>query len=415
MPRSQDWQGGNPCIGDGLNLSDVTRAAELAARASYGKLLAILAAHSRDIALAEDALGDAFAKALALWPERGIPDNPDAWLLQVAKNGMSDRQRQLNRFPVVEAFPDMADETVPDKDFPDQRLALLMVCAHPAIAADLHTPLMLQTVLGIEAKVIARLFMVSPAALAKRLVRAKRKIRDAGIPFEIPDGNELPARSAPIFEAVYAIHTLDWLEPGDGMGDEALYLADLLIRLLTDQPEALGLAALIAFGHARRNARIANKCLVPVEKQNTDLWDKDMLAYANRQLHRAHRLDQPGRFQLEAAIQAVHMARQESGRVDWASLDKLYYALLKIAPSLGGLVAHSVVISHVHGVDAGLAALAKVESLPDRPFQPYWAARADFLARAGRADDAKAAYEKAISLTTEPPVIRFLQMRQAMI
>lgn len=393
-------------------MNEATRAAEFAARTSYGKLLALLAARSHDITLAEDMLSDAFTKALTLWPTQGVPRNPNAWLLTVARNGLTDRQRHMTRFPVVQEFADISTQIQQDSDLPDKRLALLMVCAHPAISADLHTPIMLQTVLGIEAKLIARLFMVSPAALAKRLVRAKRKIRDAGIPFQVPDSQSLPARSAPIFEAIYAVHTVDWLNPCDGLGDEALYLADLLTRLLPGQAEACGLAALIAFGHARRKARVVEGCLIPVEEQDITLWNEELLAYGARQLQRAQRQNRPGRFQLEAAIQSVHMARKDTGLTDWPALNQLYFALLKLAPSTGGLVAQAVVTSHLHGPEAGLAALKSIERLLNTAFQPLWAARADFYARAGKMEAAFAAYEKTISLTTELPVKRFLQARQ---
>ncbi len=393
-------------------MNEASRAAEFAARTSYGKLLALLATRSRDIALAEDVLSDAFAKALTLWPTQGVPKNPNAWLLTVARNGLTDRQRHMTRFPVVQEFADISTQAQHDADLPDKRLALLMVCAHPAIPVDLHTPIMLQTVLGIEAKLIARLFMVSPAALAKRLVRAKRKIRDAGIPFQVPDSQSLPARSASIFEAIYAVHTVDWLDPCDGLGDEALYLADLLTRLLPGQAEAWGLAALIALGHARRKARIVEGCLIPVEKQDVTLWDEELLAYAIRQLKRAQRRNNAGRFQLEAAIQSVHMARKDTGFTDWPALNQLYFALLKLAPSTGGFVAQAVVTAHLHGPEAGLAALNSIEKRLNTAFQPLWAARADFYARAGKTEAAFAAYEKAISLTTELPLKRFLQARQ---
>lgn len=212
-------------------MTQAARAAELAARASYGKLLAILSARSGDITLAEDSLADAFAQALARWPRDGVPTAPDAWLISVARNRMTDRQRHLLRFPTTQEIPDLAQPDTPLTDLPDQRLSLMMVCAHPAISADIHTPLMLQTVLSLQASDIGRIFMVSPTSVAQRLVRAKRKIKDARIPFRLPEASELPERAAALFEAVYAMHALDWLDPADGLGDEALYLADLLARL----------------------------------------------------------------------------------------------------------------------------------------------------------------------------------------
>lgn len=394
-------------------MSDAARAAEMAARVSYGRLLALLAARSCDISTAEDALADAFAKALALWPERGVPDNPDAWLMTVARNRLTDGQRRLARFPHEEEVPDMPQAAHSDPEFSDDRLPLLMVCAHPAISADMHTPLMLQTVLGIDAKTIARLFMISPAALSKRLVRAKTKIREARIPFKIPEPEELSGRALAIFEAIYAVHTHDWLEPSEGLGEEALYLADLLTTLLPGQPEAFGLAALIAFGHARRQARIEDGMLIPVEEQATEKWDKRLYTYGLRQIGRAQSFNAIGRFQIEAAIQSVHMARLQSGSTDWQALNKLYFALLKIAPSAGALVAQAVVTSRLHGPDAGLEALAAAEQETGTAFQPLWAARADLLAKAGDREKTLVAYDKAISLTTEAPAKRFLERKRS--
>ncbi|MEM6372937.1 MAG: DUF6596 domain-containing protein [Pseudomonadota bacterium] len=279
----------------------VARAADRAARDSYGRLLAFLAARTRDIGLAEDALSDAFARALATWPERGIPDNPDAWLLRVARNAITDRQRHVTRFHDDSEVPDMPAPELAT-DLPDKRLTLLMVCAHPALARDLHTPLMLQTVLGVDVRQIARLFMVSPTALTKRLGRAKAKIKAAGIPFSLPDPEDLPARAAAIREAVYAAHGLDWVAAEDGLGDEALFLADMLARLLPQDAEVAGLAALIAFGHARARARVVDSTLVPTDAQDVGQWDPRLRAYGDRQLARAFALGAPGRFQIEAAI-----------------------------------------------------------------------------------------------------------------
>ncbi|WP_299726626.1 DUF6596 domain-containing protein [uncultured Tateyamaria sp.] len=392
-------------------MTDADRAAERVARDSYGRLLAYLSARSRDISLAEEALAEAFARALSTWPDVGVPDNPDAWLLAVARNAMTDRQRHLTRFHTDAEVPDMpAPEAA--QDLPDERLTLLMVCAHPAIARDLHTPLMLQTVLGIEARVIARLFMVSPTALTKRLVRAKAKIRAARIPFSLPAHEDLPNRAAAIMEAIYAVHGVDWVSPGDGLGDEALYLADLLARLLPQDAEAAGLAALIAFGHARAQARVRDGILVPTDTQDTALWDATLQAYADRQLTRAFALGAPGRFQIEAAIQQVHMRRKGTGVTDWEALNRLYHALLQIAPSTGARVAQAAVTARVHGPAAGLEALAQIEVEAGTDVQPLWAARADLLAQLGEGAQAEVAYDKAIALATDMPVIRFLRGRR---
>ena len=406
----------------GVTSSTEVRAEELA-RTSYGRLLAILAASSRDIESAEDSLADAFAQALSSWPKSGVPQNPEAWLLTVARNRQRDVMRTAaHRLTVsiddvaVGCAPEALDGLDPD-DIPDRRLALLFVCAHPAIDPAVRTPLMLQTVLGFDAEQIARAFAMPASTLAQRLVRAKHRIRDAGIPFVVPDRSQMPARLAPVLESIYGAYAIDWpliagVAERDSLTAESHWLAVTLTQLLPDEPEVLGLAALISLSLARRRARGSRDEFVPLDKQDTSLWDAELIAAGERYLHRAGAISRMGRFQIEAAIQSVHCARATSGVTDWMALRTLYAALLSIAPTLGARVAHVVAVGRLEGPVAGLAALDTIPEETVHRFQPAWATRAQLLFEAGSLDEALAAYDKAISLTTHIGERVYLERRR---
>jgi len=389
-------------------------------RDSYGKLLAVLAAPTRDLAAAEDALADAFERALARWPTDGIPANPEGWLITVARNRLRDLWKSAGyrmTEPLDEincASPSSDDEMA---DIPDRRLELMLVCAHPAVAPNTRTPLMLQTVLGVEAAAIATAFAVEPSTMAQRLVRAKKRIRDAGIPFVLPQRDDLLERLPAVLEAVYGAYSIDWQltpqgAPIESLSAEALHLALVLAELLPNQPEVLGLAALVCLSEARRPARrTADGTFVPLDEQDTDLWDAALIARGEGLLLRAHDHHRPGRFQYEAAIQSVHCARATQGGIDLNALRKLHRALLRVAPSLGAAVASAAIDGQIDGAAAGLRVLDAIDDPAAARFQPFWATRAHLLAEAGRSAEAAEAFRRAIELTADPGMAEHLFWR----
>ncbi|WP_137930207.1 RNA polymerase sigma factor [Mesorhizobium comanense] len=400
-------------------------AAEAAARQSYGKLVAWLAARTRDVAAAEDALADAFAAALERWPKSGVPDKPEAWLLAVARRRRVDVvRRRLTREAARDHLQLIAEETearMTDEDLPDERLRLMFACAHPAIEPGVRAPLILQAVLGFDAATIASAFLVPPATMGQRLVRAKTRIRETGIPFRVPEQAELGERLDAVLAAIYATFAEGWLDPAGtetrrrNLATEGIWLGRLVASLLPDEPEALGLLSLMLFAEARRAARRdASGDYVPLADQDHALWDHALVEEAEALLRRAASLGAIGRYQLEAAVQSAHAARRLSGRTDWEAVRELYDALLAVAASPVVAINRAVAIAEVEGAVAGLAALYVLgddKRLDD--YQPYWAARAGLLARLGQVPQATEAYDRAIGLERDPAVRRFLQGKQA--
>ncbi len=396
--------------------------ADAVARRSYGKLVAFLAARTLDVAAAEDALAEAFATALADWPVSGCPDNPEGWLLTVARRKMIDfaRRRQTSEG----AAPDLRllalNAATDAPEIPDVRLALMFACAHPAIEAAIRAPLILQVLLGVDAALIASAFLVSPAAMSQRLVRAKDKIRQAGIPLRVPEREELPARLDAVLNAIYAAFAEGWNDPGAmdaarrDLSEEALFLGQLVAELLPQEPEALGLLALMLHAEARRRARrTPSGDYVPLAEQDPTLWDSQMIEAAETLILRASALGSIGRYQLEAALQSAHVDRRRSGRANGVQIVQLYDALLALSGSPVVAINRALAIAELQGAEAG------VQAMPDpaadarlNEYQPYWAARAELLRKKGARAQARDAYEMAIGLERDPAVRRFLQQRQ---
>jgi RNA polymerase sigma-70 factor (ECF subfamily) len=405
-------------------MEDARRTVEQVARASYGRLLAYLSSETRDVAATEDALGDALVAALSTWPADGIPAQPEAWLLTAARHRLADQRRRAkvraeHHEDVGRLAAAAASESPRGELFPDRRAELLFVCAHPAIDAALHTPLMLQTVLGLDAARIARAFLVSPAAMGQRLLRAKRKIRDAGVPFEVPAESELHPRLDAVLEAIYAAFGLGFDEPagndprGHDLVEEAIWLARVLAERFPREPEVHGILALMLHCHARRAARRDPEGrYVPLSEQDTATWDADALREAENELATAVTLGGAGRFQTEAAIQSVHAERAQTGRTDWAAIALFHDHLARVAPTVGALVARAAAVAESRGAAGGLALLDEIEGATVTGYQPYWAVRAHLLQAVGRTDDAREAYDRAIGLTEDPAIRRFLLDRR---
>jgi len=397
--------------------------AEAVARRGYGKLVAFLAARTRDVAAAEDALSEAFASALADWPRNGCPANPEGWLLTVARRKIIDAaRRRASGEAAAGELAALAEgfEAAEAEEIPDRRLALMFACAHPAIEQGVRAPLMLQVVVGLDAKPIASAFLMSPAAMGKRLVRAKDKIRAAGIPFRIPEREELAERLDAVLDAIYAAFAEGWTDPGGtdaarrDLTGEAFFLARLVAEMLPEEPEGLGLLALMLHAEARRGAR-RNEAgeYVPLAEQNPELWDWEMIGEAEALLRRAGAMGSFGRYQVESALQSAHVHRRRTGQENWAEVVQLYDVLLELAGSPVVAINRALAIAELRGASTGLAALETVADARLAEYQPYWAARADLLARTGAYEEARRAYELAIGLERDPAVRRFLQQRQS--
>jgi RNA polymerase sigma-70 factor, ECF subfamily len=393
------------------------RAAENAARTSYGRLLAYLARQWRDVAAAEDALAEAFARALKIWPIQGVPANPDAWLMVAARNRLRDgaRARKTREQTTSSLLVLAPTETGEIPIIADKRLELMFVCAHPAIDAAARTPLMLQTVLGLTAERIASSFLVSPDTMGRRLSRAKARIKHTGIAFEVPEEDELDERMGNVLEAIYAAYGQGWDSKGSddqtrkGLTEEAIWLARVLVELRPEDAEALGLLALMLFCESRSAARRVEGYYVPLAEQDTALWNMPMAREAEDKLRTAGGFKQPGRFQLEAAIQSALVQSRLTGADLRVPVWKLHGLLAEQAPTIGNLVGLAAATAEVHGPQAGLLELARLPDAMTGDYQPFWALKAQLLRQQGSDLQAAAtAFGRAIGLTEDSAVRAYL-------
>lgn len=407
----------------GSDEEKVHRTVERVARESYGRLVAYLSVHTQDLAGAEDALSEALLKALTAWPRDGVPQNPEAWLLTTARHSLIDFFRHqrvvLAGQPNLLLLTQNSAEDPLETSFPDERLKLLFVCAHPAIDPVMHTPLMLQTVLGLDAARIAGAFLISPKTMGQRLVRAKTKIRDGGIQFEVPDQPDLPQRLDAVLEAIYAAFGIGWDnlagadERGRGLAEEAIWLARVLLQLMPGEAEVQGLLALMLHCEARRAARRDREGrYVPLSEQDPKLWSLSLIEEAERNLVEASTYGRQGRFQLEAAIQSVHAERARSGRIEWTAIVRFYEQLNRISPTIGRRTGYVAALAEVNGAEQGLAVLDEIDQHAVSAYQPYWAVRAHLLQLLGKGPEARHAYDRAIGLAEDPAVREFLLQKR---
>jgi RNA polymerase sigma-70 factor, ECF subfamily len=395
--------------------------AQQVARESYGRLIAFLAKRTRDVAAAEDALSEAFAAALVDWPKSGVPANPQGWLMTVAKRKLIDGARRRQTSAAGEQHLTLMQEELDAMQaapiaIPDERLGLMFACAHPAIEADIRSPLMLQAILGLDAAAIASAFLVTPAAMGQRLARAKQKIKLAGIPLQVPEATELADRLDGVLEAIYAVFGQGWSELS-GLAEEAIWLGRVVVSLLPEEPEALGLLALMLFLHSRRNARqTLEGHYVPLNEQDVQLWNDGQINEAESLLHRASAFHVIGRYQLEAAIQSAHTTRRLTGRTDWKMIAQLYDGLFQITDSPVVGINRAVVIAEIEGPEAGLAAMPALAAHPQfKTYQPYHAVRAELLSRSGLVGEAIDAYDLAIGLSVDNAQREHLLCRRKLI